>query len=396
MTRCPFHAPVIDNAAVTSTGRRVPGARTIAGVSVVEVGAPGLLDDGREICEAAGSCGLLAAILLVTMIASDPSAGFESSAGHIGRPEPGLRFPAESDDGPPAPGAASASSARAYNHAATASPVPLGACRGWTVHSHDRSGSTRPCRARRGSTTTCWAARTTTAVDREAADRLLTVVPDQRDLARANRAFVLRAVQFLAEQGVGRSSTSATGIPTSPSIHEVLHAVDRSSRVVYVDSDPMVKVHNDVLLATRDEVTSIDGDRPPARRDPRPGAPAQLIDFTEPVAVVFAAVLHLVSDAQDPAGVVARVSGSRWCRAATLCCPSSPRTAMRRPWRHSGRSPTAQPCRPTSGPARRSSGSSPASDLLPPGLVDVEQWRPDTDATPTRLKISGGVGRRYS
>lgn len=73
-------------------------------------------------------------------------------------------------------------------------------------------------------------------VDRQAADRLLAVVPDQRLLARANRAFALRAVRFLTEQGIRQVLDLGTGIPTSPSVHEVVHAVEPSARIVYVDS----------------------------------------------------------------------------------------------------------------------------------------------------------------
>src|SRR5690349_16369381 len=73
------------------------------------------------------------------------------------------------------------------------------------------------------------------AVDREAAEKLLAVVPDQRVLARANRAFAMRAVRFLAQEGIRQFIDLGTGIPTSPSLHEVVRAVDPSARVVYVD-----------------------------------------------------------------------------------------------------------------------------------------------------------------
>jgi hypothetical protein len=173
----------------------------------------------------------------------------------------------------------------------------------------------------------------------------------------------------------------------------VVHAVDRSSRVVYVDIDPLVKVHNDALLATRDEVTSIEGDirRPDEILDQI--RQRKLIDFTEPVAVVLAAVLHLVPDAQDPAGIVARFRE-----------PMAPGS-------HLVLSQFAAHSDPTAMAALRSIADGTAVqtyfrtreeierlfagfELLPPGVIDVEQWRPDMDAAPTRLKISGGVGRR--
>jgi len=233
------------------------------------------------------------------------------------------------------------------------------------------------------------------AVDRDAADRLLAVVPDQRLLARANRAFVLRAVRLLAEQGMRQVLDLGTGIPTSPSVHEVLHAVDPSGRVVYVDSDPLVKTHNDALLAGTAEVTSIEGDirRPEEVLDHI--RRQKLIDFAEPVTVVLAAVLHLVPDTLDPAGIVARF--------AEPLAPGS----------HLVLSQFAAHSDPVAIAALRSIADGTAVqtyfrpreqierffagfELLPPGVVDVERWRPDTEAPATRLTISGGVGRKPS
>jgi len=231
------------------------------------------------------------------------------------------------------------------------------------------------------------------AVDREAADRLLAVVPDQRVLARANRAFALRAVRLLAEQGIRQIIDLGTGIPTSPSIHEVAHAVDPSSRVVYVDRDPQVKVHNDVLLATTQQVTSIEGDirRPDEILDHIERH--KLIDFTEPVVVVLAAVLHLVPDAQDPAGIIARVreplaAGSHLVL-SQFAGHSDP-AAMAQLRAIADGTPVQTYFRPRVEIERFFAGF----ELIPPGVVDVEQWRPDAEAPATRLKISGGVGRK--
>jgi hypothetical protein len=231
------------------------------------------------------------------------------------------------------------------------------------------------------------------AVDREAADELLAVVPDQRLLARANRSFVIRAMRFLARQGIRQVIDVGTGIPTSPSIHEVFHAVDLGARVVYVDSDPLVKVHNDALLATTEQVTSIEGDirRPEeildhVRRH-------KLIDLTEPVVVVLAAVLHLIPDTQDPADLVA---GFRTAMApgshlvlSQFAGHSDPGAIARLRAIADG-TPVETYFRTREEILRFFDGF----DLLAPGLVDVEQWRPDMQAPSTRLKISGGVARK--
>jgi hypothetical protein len=231
------------------------------------------------------------------------------------------------------------------------------------------------------------------AVDREAAERLLAVVPDQRLLARANRAFVIRAVRYLAKAGIGQFIDLGTGIPTAPSVHEVVREIDGSARVVYVDRDPVVKVHNDALLATSDGVTSIEADirRPEEILDQiRRQA---LIDFREPVAVVLAAVLHLVPDVQDPAGIVARfraplVPGSHLVL-SQFAAHSDPE-AMAQLRAVADGTPVETYFRHREEILRFFDGF----ELLPPGLVDVERWRPDIEPLSTRLKITGGVGRK--
>src|SRR5579859_106791 len=87
------------------------------------------------------------------------------------------------------------------------------------------------------------------AVDRAAADKVLAVAPDQRWLARANRAFAIRAVRALAEAGISQFIDLGTGFPTSPSVHEAARRADSSARVVYSDRDPVVHAHNVALLA---------------------------------------------------------------------------------------------------------------------------------------------------
>ncbi|KAB2366461.1 SAM-dependent methyltransferase [Actinomadura montaniterrae] len=231
------------------------------------------------------------------------------------------------------------------------------------------------------------------AVDRDAADRLLAVVPDQRILARANRAFVIRAMRVLAEQGARQVLDVGTGIPTSPSIHEVFHAVDRSARIVYVDSDPLVKVHNDALLATTDQVTSIEGDvrRPDEILDHVRSR--GLLDLSEPVVVVLAAVLHLVPDAQDPAGIVARyrdaMAPGGHLVLSQFAAHSDP-AAMARLHAIADGTPVQTYFRPREQILTFFDGF----ELLAPGLVDVERWRPGMDAPATRLKITGGVAQK--
>jgi hypothetical protein len=169
------------------------------------------------------------------------------------------------------------------------------------------------------------------AVDRAAAEKVLAVAPDQRRLARANRAFAIRAVRVLAEAGIKQFIDLGTGFPTSPSVHEAARQADPSARVVYVDHDPVVHAHNTALLATADRVASVQADiRRPEDIFGHPDV-ARLIDLGEPVVLLCVTVRIL----------------------------------------------------------RFFDGF----ELLAPGLTDVQGWRQDSGA-PTRLRIAGGVGRK--
>lgn len=104
------------------------------------------------------------------------------------------------------------------------------------------------------------------AADREAAEQALSVVPFGREVARANRQFLVRAVTFMARDGIDQFIDLGTGLPTGPNVHEVARSVHPDARVLYVDNDPMVCSHARALLATGNSVAAIQGDI----RTPRP------------------------------------------------------------------------------------------------------------------------------
>jgi SAM-dependent methyltransferase len=121
---------------------------------------------------------------------------------------------------------------------------------------------------------------------------------------RANRAFLRRAVRFLAEQGIAQFLDVGSGLPTGDNLHEVAGRVNPEVRCVYVDNDPIVLVHARALLADNDRTIVVEGDiREPGVILAHPDLRAHL-DFTRPVAVIMAAILHFVGDEQDPAGIV--------------------------------------------------------------------------------------------
>jgi len=129
------------------------------------------------------------------------------------------------------------------------------------------------------------------AADRAEAERLIAVYPRLPLLARQNRLFLARAVQWLAKQGVTQFLDLGCGLPTGQNTHETAEAVHPDCRVVYVDADPVVVSHAQALLRGPD-VTAIRGDMA------EPGAiladlrARHLINLAEPTVVILAMVLH--------------------------------------------------------------------------------------------------------
>ena len=146
------------------------------------------------------------------------------------------------------------------------------------------------------------------AADREAAERVLAAAPGLRYRVRANRAFLGRATRYLAGQaGLRQFLDIGTGIPAAGDTHEVAQRVAPDARVVYVDNDPIVLLHAQALLRSTPQ-----GSTDYLQADLRnPGMildrAAAVLDFGRPVAVMLLGVLHLIQDAEDPWGIVARL-----------------------------------------------------------------------------------------
>lgn len=142
--------------------------------------------------------------------------------------------------------------------------------------------------------------------DRAAADLMRSRAPELVDAAFANRGFHQRAAKWIAEQGVRQFIDLGSGLPTVGNTHEVVRKVHQDARVVYVDIDPMVRLHSQRLLAGDDGVAVIVADLKQPERVLNSDVVRALIDFSQPAAVMMTAVLHFVSDADDPVGIVGR------------------------------------------------------------------------------------------
>jgi hypothetical protein len=236
------------------------------------------------------------------------------------------------------------------------------------------------------------------AADREAADQLVAVGPATLRAVRENRAFLGRAVRYLAgEAGVRQFLDIGTGIPAADNTHEVAQRVAPGSRVVYVDNDPVVLAHARALLtsAHAGTVSYLDADL----RDPDTilGAARQRLDFGAPVAIMLALILHLIPDSDDPWRIVRRLVGA--VPPGSYLVVSHSTTDM-----DADTAPAISGCVNQRMPATPMTIRSHAEvsrffdglDLLPPGLVAQNRWRPDRPAQDEEPDVScyGAVGRK--
>ncbi|MBL7489724.1 SAM-dependent methyltransferase [Frankia sp. AgB1.9] len=144
--------------------------------------------------------------------------------------------------------------------------------------------------------------------DRAAGKLVLETFPQARTVARSNRAFLRRAIRFLAaEAGVDQFLDIGTGIPTSPNLHEVAQQITPRARVLYVDNDPIVLAHARALLTSHPEGATayLDANLLDPGRILDSDEVRDTLDLTRPVGLSLIAVLHFLPDDTDPHGIVA-------------------------------------------------------------------------------------------
>ncbi|MGO9083495.1 MAG: SAM-dependent methyltransferase [Streptosporangiaceae bacterium] len=215
------------------------------------------------------------------------------------------------------------------------------------------------------------------AADREAAESVIAARPTVVRDVRANRAFMRRAVAYLAaEAGMRQFLDIGTGIPTRPNLHEVAQGITPAARVVYADNDPIVLSHARALLTSSPQGATayIDADL----RDP--GAilkeAARTLDFARPVAIVLVGILFLISDDEDPYGIVAQLmdavpSGS----SLVITHPASDvnsEAVAEGARRYNQSVATRQTRRSFTQVTRFFEGL----DVVEPGIVQCHRWRP--------------------
>jgi hypothetical protein len=217
--------------------------------------------------------------------------------------------------------------------------------------------------------------------DQDAARTLIAMEPNTRAIMRANRAFLGRAVRFLAgEAGIRQFLDIGSGIPTSQNVHQVAQETAPGSRVVYVDMDEVAVAHSRLILEDNPDATVIQADlREPGKILAAPETQL-LIDFTKPVAVLLVAVLHFVPDDARPREILATlrealVPGS-YLAICHSCRDAKPDLADRGTSVYNSRV-AAQVCMRT---RDEIAGLFDGFKLVDPGLVWIPQWRPDSPA----------------
>jgi hypothetical protein len=237
------------------------------------------------------------------------------------------------------------------------------------------------------------------AADRESGDLLAKSYPAARIAARANRAFLGRAVHHLAaDAGIRQFLDVGTGLPTADNTHEVAQRAAPDTKIVYVDNDPMVMVHARALLTStpEGETRYIEDDlRNPSKILEEA---ADVLDFSRPVGLILVAVAHFLADHDEANRVVhtlidALVPGSYLVMSYATTDFLTPE--LKANWDESlrtGRSDVH--------PRTRAEFDEflTGLELVDPGVVPVGDWRPDPDSqehpTPVEASIFGVVARK--
>ena len=234
------------------------------------------------------------------------------------------------------------------------------------------------------------------AADRELAQRIYQVVPETPYMARMNRAFLRRATEFCARQGIRQFLDLGCGLPTTGAVHEIAQAIDPAARVMYVDDEPVAVAHSELILEHHDNTAVLHADlRNPDHVLNHPRT-RRLLDLSQPIALLTVAVLHFVSDADDPAGIIRRYREAMAPGSYFVLSHGTGDTLFAE-----GQS-VVELYRDSQNPGYLRTKAEVAAlldgfDLVEPGLVFVPRWRPASpeDAEDAeRSSFYGAVGLR--
>ncbi|HTW00148.1 MAG TPA: SAM-dependent methyltransferase [Streptosporangiaceae bacterium] len=234
--------------------------------------------------------------------------------------------------------------------------------------------------------------------DQDLARSISAMEPNMRAGVRANRAFLGRAVRFMAAAGVTQFLDIGSGIPTEGNVHEIAQQASPGARVVYADVDPVAVAHSRAILAQNRDAAVIQADLREPGRILAHETTRQLIDFEQPVGLLLAMVLHFVADADDPWRVVASLRDAlapgSYLVIGHITNESKPALAEAVETVYNRSVSTDVHVRSRAQIQRFFDGF----DLADPGLVYIPLWRPDSPADvpsdPSKFWVLVGVGRK--
>jgi hypothetical protein len=230
------------------------------------------------------------------------------------------------------------------------------------------------------------------AVDREAGDQYRDIFSGIAVVARTSRAFLTRAVRYLAgEAGIRQFLDIGTGLPTADNTHEVAQRVARESRIVYVDNDPLVLAHARALLTSAPEGSTeyLDADirNPEAILEQA----RTLLDFSRPVALMLMGIMgHFTDEEAYPIvrRLLAGLPPGSYFALYDGANTNAAFKAAQQGYNDSGAVPYY--LRSPEQFARFFEGL----ELVEPGVVPVPHWHPDPDAEPVEIYSYCGVARK--
>jgi hypothetical protein len=234
------------------------------------------------------------------------------------------------------------------------------------------------------------------AADREVAERAAAAMPTLKAAIWANRAFLRRVVKALVtEYGVTQFLDLGSGVPTVGNVHEIAQGADPESRVLYVDIDPVAVAHGHSLLADNERASVIHADLRQPATVLEHAKTTQLIDFSRPVAVLMIAVLHFIPDEEEPERIVHAyrdVLSSGSFLALSHAAPD-----LEHPSEQAGmvdeyqRSTRVQFIHRT--PVQLTSWLD-GFTVQEPGIVQVNEWRPESESHQHILRTYGLLARK--
>lgn len=227
-------------------------------------------------------------------------------------------------------------------------------------------------------------------VDRVAGDAYREIAPNIETMARASRAYLIRAVTFVArDRGVRQFLDIGTGLPTYDNTHQVAQRAAPDARVVYVDNDPLVLRHAQALLTSTPEGVTDYVDADLREPDTLLEAAGRVLDFREPVTLMLMGILGHVRDHEEATAIVRRLqaalpSGSYFVHYDSTDTDEGLRRAQR------GYDDTGAVPYVLRSPAQLAAYYA-GLELLEPGIVSCPLWRPEPGTSPRPTDVYGGV-----